>query len=109
MLEEEGGWVGKYSPGWPILLLPFVHFGIKTFANPLLNGLTLILFGWLLRQWTTQGRALVGVMLLVTSPFFVKNGQWIGTDVFEQWKGDRRLYRVTLSDDGRMSLEAELP
>ena len=99
MLEEEGDWVGKYPPGWPILLSPFVHFGIKTFANPLLNGLTRILFGWLLRQWTTQGRALVGVMLLATSPFFVKNGPWIGTDVFEQWKGDRRLYRVTLSDD----------
>ena len=28
----------------------------------------------------------MGVMLLATSPFFVKNGPWIGTDVFEQGK-----------------------
>lgn len=48
---HDGGWIGGFPPGWPLVLAIFLSLGLEYLATPLLLGLNL----WLLGLWV-EGR-----------------------------------------------------
>lgn len=61
----------KYSPGWFAVLALGTRLGHAELVNPLLNGLTVLLFHGLICRWTNRRRALVATALLALSPTFI--------------------------------------
>ena len=73
VVDYHGQRFGKYPPGWPTLLAVGEFFGQRAWVNPLLAGLAAWLLYRLLSKILGQTGALVGQLLLLTSPFFWLN------------------------------------
>ena len=50
MVVKDGQWFGQYPPGYSLLLTPGVIAGLPAVVNPLLTGLTLMVFILVLRE-----------------------------------------------------------
>ncbi len=73
VVDYEGRRFGKYPLGWPVVLAFGVRFGLRDWVNPLLAGLAVWLTFRLGEKLMGARLALLGVLLLLTSPFFWLN------------------------------------
>jgi len=71
VVDFQGQRFGKYPPGWPAVLSLGVRAGIVNWVNPLLAGLASWLTYRLGKQTLGEKRALLGALLLSTSPLFL--------------------------------------
>lgn len=73
VIDHEGQRFGKYPLGWPALLGIGEYLGIRQWINPLLAGLAVWLIYRLGKRVFGERVAVVGVLLTLTSPYFVLN------------------------------------
>ena len=71
VIDFEGLRFGKYPPGWPAVLSLGVRAGIQNWVNPMLAGLAAWLTYKLGKQSLGGKTALLGMLLLGTSPLFL--------------------------------------
>ncbi len=71
VIDFQGQRFGKYPPGWPAALSLGVRLGILNWVNPLLAGLAAWLTYRLGKRTLGEKTALLGTVLLCTSPLFL--------------------------------------
>ena len=71
VVDFQGLRFGKYPPGWPAVLSLGVRAGMANWVNPLLAGLASWLTYRLGKKTLGEKRALLGTLLLSTSPLFL--------------------------------------
>lgn len=82
VVDNNGLRTAKYPPGWPAMLALGVLTGARWLINPLLSGFSVWLLFLLARRISDEITALLAVLLMVTSPFFVMNS---GTLLAHPW------------------------
>lgn len=65
---SDGRWFSQYPPGFALMMVPGVLAGHPELVNPLISGLTLILFGLVLRE---VGASTRWILLFALSPFVI--------------------------------------
>lgn len=74
LAQKDGVAVGRFPPGWPLLLSFFIFLGLPAaLANPLIGILTLIVFYKLAMKWFNAHVAMWGLVLMSCSGFFLLN------------------------------------
>ncbi len=73
VIDYQGQRFGKYPLGWPALLALATRLGARSALNPLLAGLSAWLLYRLGKRLLGEKAALVSLILLITSPFFLLN------------------------------------
>ncbi len=73
VVDANGQRSGKYPPGWPAMLALGVLAGARGWVNPLLAGWTAWLVYRAVKKVTDEITALVALLLLISSPFFLMN------------------------------------
>ncbi len=71
MQVKDDEWYAATPPGWPALLALGSRLGLPWLVNPLLAGLCLLLTYYLIRELYDRHVALMVVLLLCTSPWFL--------------------------------------
>jgi hypothetical protein len=73
VVDYQGQRFGKYPLGWPALLGIAIHFGLRSWINPLLAGLAVWLTYRLGKKLMGETVGILAAVLTVTSPFFLLN------------------------------------
>lgn len=73
VLDYHGQRFGKYPLGWPIVLAAGVILKARFLVNPIMAGLTVWLTYLLIKKVMEEKTALLAVLLMITSPFFLMN------------------------------------
>jgi hypothetical protein len=68
---RDGRRFGQYPIGYPLALVPWVLLGIPWASNPILGGITLILFHYFVRSLHGTRTAWLATALMAASPFFI--------------------------------------
>lgn len=63
-----GQWFSQYPPGYALIMVPGVLIGHPELINPLLTGITVILFGLILREFNLSRS---WAILFIISPFII--------------------------------------
>ena len=71
VIDFQGQRFGKYPPGWPAALSLGVRAGLMNWVNPVLAGLSAWLTYQLGKRTLGSKTALLGTLLLCTSPLFI--------------------------------------
>ncbi len=71
--DRDGVRYSRFPPGFPLLLVPGVLLGVPGLINPLLAALGLGVTYLLGVRWVGPRAALVGVLLVLLSPFYLLN------------------------------------
>ncbi|UCH85579.1 MAG: hypothetical protein JSW50_07810, partial [Candidatus Latescibacterota bacterium] len=74
VVTRNGRWFGQYPPGHPLLLTPGLLVGVPRMMPIWLGVCNTLLLGVLLARFVGRKWALLGVLLLVTSPLFLLTG-----------------------------------
>jgi hypothetical protein len=72
--HKDGISVGRFPPGWPLVMSVFLFLGIPAaLANPLIGIITMIVFYYMSLKIYNPHVALWGLVLLICSSFFILN------------------------------------
>ena len=71
LVQADGAWFSKYSPGWPALLSLGVLARVPWIINPVLGGAAIVLAHVLVRRVYDRGTANVVALLLAVSPWLI--------------------------------------
>lgn len=82
VINAANGVFGKYPPGWPAVLAIGAALGAPALCNPLLGAVLLAVTYMLVRRIANSGSALMAIVLLGTSSFFVINASSFHSHVF---------------------------
>jgi len=75
VIETPDVWVGKYTPGWPMLISFLSIVGLEPWMiNPILNSLTVILLAWLGREVQDRFTGILAAAIYAFTAFSVFNG-----------------------------------
>ena len=72
-MVNNGAYYGKYPPGWPALLTPFVPMGLAWAVNPVLGILTLVVLYLLTQSMFSNAAANTAMALTLVNPYFIFN------------------------------------
>lgn len=73
-IQKDNRWIGKYAPGWPLLLaIGSILHCPKWLVNPLLGALSLFILYLLGKRLYDKKTALLAVIMMLVTPFFVFN------------------------------------
>jgi hypothetical protein len=74
-IETADVWIGKYTPGWPMLISFLSTVGLKPWMiNPLLNSVTVILLAWLGRECQDRLTGILAAVIYALTAFSIFNG-----------------------------------
>lgn len=72
---SDGKWVGRFPPGWPLLIAGFLKLtGLTSLLNPILSTLVLIIIYKFAEELFKSRIALLTLLTLVVSPYFIFHG-----------------------------------
>ncbi len=71
VLVHQGQWIGKYPPGWPLVLAVGVLFNTPWIVDPVMGAIGLFLVYLIGREVYGKKVALVASLLALTSPFLL--------------------------------------
>jgi len=73
IVNKDGKYFGKYTPGYPILLVPFAIIRNPYIANPIFAVLTILVIFFIGREIYDRKTGIIAGLLLAVSPFFIFN------------------------------------
>lgn len=73
IVNKNGKYFGKYTPGYPLLLLPFAIMKNPFIANPIFAVLTILTIFFIGKELYGKSTGIIAAMLLSISPFFIFN------------------------------------
>lgn len=71
--NRDGKWFSVYPPGWPFIFALSLQLNIGDFINPLMAVLAAMLFFLIARRLYGSVPASLGILLMVSTPFFLFN------------------------------------
>jgi len=95
-----GKWFSQYPPGYALIMVPGVLIGHPELINPLLTGITLIIFGLILKEFNLSRW---WVVLFIISPFIIfMSGSFMSHPATMFW-GAAGIYAFIKSKRDRLS------
>jgi len=73
VVDHDGVRSGKYPPGWPAVLSLGIRTDAREWVNPVLAGACVWLLYLLVKKLQGEITSILGILLLVSSPFFLIN------------------------------------